>query len=37
MHSFTDEDVMGKKFSKEVVNVMKAGKPINDFLNRALD
>lgn len=37
MHSFTDEEVMNKKFKREVVNVMKAGKSLNDFLNQALD
>ena len=31
-HEFTDQTVTDKKFMKNLVEVMKAGKPLNDFL-----
>lgn len=37
MHSFSDEQVMDKKFLKTLDDVLRTGKPLNDFLNQALD
>lgn len=37
MHRYRDDEVMDKKFLKEVTNAIKAGKPLNDFLSSALD
>ncbi len=35
-HSFTDKEVTDKKFMKTLVDVMRASKPLNDFLKDAL-
>jgi uncharacterized protein (TIGR02453 family) len=37
MHPLTDEDVMNPKFRKRLVQVIKVGKPLNDFLKQAMD
>jgi uncharacterized protein (TIGR02453 family) len=37
LHRFTDDEVMNKNFRKQLVEVMKLGKPLNDFLNQAMD
>lgn len=34
---FSDEQIMHKKFSRELLNSFNAGKPLNDFINRAID
>lgn len=34
--NFTDAEVTDPKFEKQVVSVMRAGKPLNDFLSEAL-
>jgi uncharacterized protein (TIGR02453 family) len=36
-HTFTDEEVISKKFLRELVNTMKTGKSLNDFLAHAAD
>lgn len=35
--SFTDAELADKKFTKELVNTFKNGKPMIDFINRSLD
>ena len=35
-HSFTDKEVMDKKFIKKVADVARTLKPLNDFLNQAV-
>ena len=35
-HQFTDQTVMDKRFMKNLVEVMKAGKPLNNFLKEAI-
>ena len=35
-HEFMDQTVMDKRFMKSLVEVMKAGKPLNDFLKEAI-
>lgn len=35
-HSFTDSEVLNKKFMQQLVASMKAAKPLNDFLSEAL-
>ncbi|HEY9049415.1 MAG TPA: DUF2461 domain-containing protein [Ohtaekwangia sp.] len=35
-HSFTDSAVTEKKFMKQVVDVLKSAKPLNDFLKEAI-
>jgi uncharacterized protein (TIGR02453 family) len=37
LHRFTDEEVFDKRFSRKVAEVIKAGKPLNDFLSSALE
>src|SRR5690606_22986318 len=37
MHYVGNEEVMAKAFSEKMVKVMLAMKPMNDFINRALD
>jgi uncharacterized protein (TIGR02453 family) len=37
MHRFNDEDVYDKKFAKKLIDVIKVGKPLNDFLKAAID
>jgi uncharacterized protein (TIGR02453 family) len=36
IHYFTDEEVKNKSFGKKLLEVMKAGKPLNDFLTDAI-
>src|SRR5688500_2339235 len=36
IRSFTDSDVTGKKFQKDLLDAMKTGKPLNDFLTEGL-
>src|SRR5688500_17365022 len=36
LRSFTDSDVTGKKFQKDLLDAMKTGKPLNDFLTEGL-
>lgn len=35
-HEFTDKEAMDKKFMKNLIDVMKSGKPLNDFLKEAI-
>ena len=35
--SFSDKEVMSEDFLKETINTFKAMKPLNDFLNKAMD
>ena len=35
-HSFTDKEVMDKKFMKTVIDAYKTAKPLNDFLKEAI-
>jgi uncharacterized protein (TIGR02453 family) len=37
LHRFTDEEVFDKRFQKKVAEIIKAGKPLNDFLSSALE
>jgi uncharacterized protein (TIGR02453 family) len=36
MHPFTDKQVTDKKFMKQLVAVLKEGKPLTDFLTEAI-
>ena len=36
LHSFSDSDVMDKKFLNKLVNAMKSAKPLNEFLTEGL-
>jgi hypothetical protein len=36
-HRFKDSEVTDKKFQKNLLQVMQAAKPLNDFLKQALD
>jgi uncharacterized protein (TIGR02453 family) len=37
MHSFSDDEVLQRGFMKKVLTVMRVGKPLNDFLRKAMD
>jgi uncharacterized protein (TIGR02453 family) len=37
MHKFSDAEVNNKKFLKHLAEIMKTGKPLNDFLSQAID
>ena len=36
LRSFTDSEVTGKRFQKDLVDAMKSGKALNDFLTEGL-